>query len=731
MKTQSSLAQTATGESSHRYGAALPHTALIAIAIFTPASGFAQESSHGTASLAAEAAALSPIVVAGDRSASLGAPTHTGSNLNLSARETPASISVIDRNQMEARGDASISDAIVRTGTVSAMGHPGNGGSSLSTRGFTDSTSVMRLYDGLRQYGGIGVTFPFDTWSVERIEILRGPASVIYGDGAIGGVVNVVPRKPRHGPIRNEVQTTIGTDNTLRQGLDSSGSLSDTVSYRLDLAGNRADNWVDRGKSKDATFSGSLQWDPTQDLSLRLSHTYGYQKPMTYFGTPLIDGRQLESLRHKNYNVQDGVIRYRDRWTELDVLWTPSDSATVQVKLYDIRSNRHWHNAERYVYNTTSGMIDRSDNTEIDHDQKQIGMTANVVLDGQLGTMPNTLSAGFDINRSRFQHANNTYTGSSGPVDPYDFSPGYFQSDEPTIPRYRNDARQYALFLEDRLRLTGQWALIAGLRYDHAQVSRDDLVQGQRAFDRSYSNLGYRIGTVLDLTANTSIYAQYSRAADPVSALLMLNPANSQFEMATGHQYEIGLKQSFMQDAGEWTLAAYQIKKTNLLSRSPTNPSQRVQVGGQSSRGLEASINVEFARNWTLQAAGTILRARYDDFDEPSGSTTVSRQGKVPPDVAQKMANVWLSWNFRPGWTAMGGVQYVGKRYADAANTLELPSYTSTDLALRWNVSKQTTISAHGYNVFDRPYFTTAYYTSTQWLYGPGRRFELTLNHRF
>jgi len=730
VKTLSRRARNISGVSFYDHGLALTPAILIATTFVCPAAALAQERTPEP-STSTSATALSPILVSGNGSASLGAPTQTGSNLNLSVRETPASIVIIDRRQIDDRGDTTISDAVVRTGTVSSMGHPGNGGASFSTRGFTDSTSVMRLYDGLRQYGGIGVTFPFDTWSVERIEILRGPASVIYGDGAIGGVVNIVPRKPRQGPIENEVQATVGTDNTLRLGLDSSGSLSDTVSYRMDLGGNRSDNWVDRGDSKDATFSGALQWDATESLSLRLSHAYGYQKPMPYFGTPLIEGQQLESLRRTNFNVQDAAIRYRDHWTELDALWTPSDSATVQLKLYNIRSNRHWHNAERYVYSTVSGMIDRSDNTEIDHDQRQIGVTANVVLDGHIGRLPNTFSAGFDVNRSRFQHSNNTYTGSSGPVDPYDFSPGDFHSDEPTIPRYRNEAKQYAVFLENRLKLTPRWAVIAGLRYDHAQVSRDDLVLDQRAFERSYSDIGYRIGTVFDLTANTSVYAQYSRASDPVSGLLMLSPANSQFEMAEGHQYEVGLKQSFMQNTGEWTLAAYHIKKTNLLSHSPTDPSQRVQVGGQSSRGLEASINLEFAGNWSIQAAGTVLRARYDDFDEPSGSATVSRKGNVPPNVAQKMANVWLSWNFQPGWTAMGGVQYVGKRYADAANTLELPSYTSADVALRWKVTKQTTISAHGYNVFDRPYFTTAYYTTTQWLYGPGRRFELTLNHRF
>ncbi|MDX3893724.1 TonB-dependent receptor [Pusillimonas sp.] len=676
---------------------------------------------------------LAPIVVSSEQTPILDRPAHTGSNLDLTPRETPASIDIIDRRQIEARGQASVTEAITRAGGISAMGHPGNGGSSLSSRGFTDSTSVMRLYDGLRQYGGVGVTFPFDTWSVERIEVLRGPASVIYGDGAIGGVVNIVPRKPRHGPIENEIQATVGTEDTARLGLDSSGSLSDTVSYRVDLSGNRSDNWVDRGESRDATFSGALQWEASPDLSLRLSHAYGYQKPMAYFGTPLVDGRQLDALRKQNYNVEDGAIRHRDQWTDLDALWTPGESATIRAKLYHVRSKRDWRNAERYVHDPASGLIDRSDNTEIHHDQKQTGFTASASFEGRLGSLPNSVSVGFDVNRSSFQHSNNTYTGSSGPVDPYDPVPGYFHSDVPTLPRYRNEAVQYALFMEDRLKLTPKWSILGGVRYDHATVRRDDLIMDARTLDRSYSNVGYRLGTVYELRPGFTIYAQYARAADPVSGLLMLSPANSEFEMAEGRQIEVGLKQGFWQGKGEWTLAAYHIKKTNLLTRDADDPSRRVQVGAQSSRGIEASLALEFARGWTLEANGTILRARYDDFDESAGSPpgAVSRRGNVPPNVAQKLANVWLSWNFRPGWTAMGGVQYVGKRYADNANTLELPSYTSTDLALRWQVDKRTTITARGYNVFDKAYYATAYYTPTQWLYGPGRRFELTLNHRF
>lgn len=675
---------------------------------------------------------LPAVTVMGSQAgAGLTAPVSTGSGLDLTPMQTPASIDVISREQLEERGDHSVVDAITRAGGISAMGHPGNGGSSLSARGFTDTTSVMRLYDGMRQYGGVGLTFPFDTWSIERIEVLRGPASVIYGDGAIGGVVNVIPKKPTRGPVENELEATLGTDDTARLGLGSGGALSDRWSYRVDLSGARSDGWVDHGESRDATFSGALQWDATEDLSLRLSHAYGYQKPMKYFGTPLVEGEQQDALREKNYNVSDSEIRYRDQWTDLSALWTPNAATTVRARLYHIDSRRNYRNAERYIYNETSGLIDRSDNTEIHHEQKQTGLTADAAFDGKLFGLDNKVSVGFDVSASSFQHSNNTYSGSSPSVDPYDPVPGYFHSDEPTIPRYRNKADQYALFIEDRLALTPEWSVLAGLRYDHTKLNRQDLVSDSRTFERTYADFGWRMGTVYDLTPELALYAQYSVAADPVGGMLLLSPANSQFEMSKGKQLEVGLKQSFWEGSGEWTLAAYHIKKNNLLSRDPADLALRIQVGEQSSRGVEASLAVTPARGWRVEANASILRARFDDFQEASGGVVVSRQGNVPPNVAQRLANVWVSWNFQPGWTAMAGLRYVGKRYADNANSLELPSYTTTDLALRWDVDKDTTITARGFNIFDKAYFTTAYYTPTQWLYGPGRRFELTLNHRF
>ncbi|RZT41772.1 TonB-dependent receptor [Cupriavidus agavae] len=675
---------------------------------------------------------LAPVTVhAASAPTVLQEPASVGSNLGLTPMQTPASVDVITRDQIEERGDASVVDAISRAPGLSNLGHPGNGGAALSARGFTDASSVMRLYDGTRQYGGIGVTFPFDTWSVERIEVLRGPASVIYGEGAIGGVVNVVPKKPTRGAIENEIQATVGSNNTQRLGIGSGGAINETWSYRLDVSGNRSDGWVDFGSSRDLTLSGALQWDPTPELSLKLSYAKGWQEPERYFGVPLVNGQQDDSLRRKNYNVADSQIKYDDQWTELAAKWTPSASLTVQSRLYYIDSKRHWRNAEYYNYLPASGLIGRSSYTEILHDQWQVGNTTSAVYRHALGGMQNTISAGFDVNRASFRHTNNSPYSGTSTVDPYNFDRGLFINVAGTAPKYNNEAVQYAFFAEDRLEITPKWSVLAGLRYDHADIRRHDLVTNQQSYDKSFSNVGWRAGTVYNLTENLAVYAQYSEAADPVSALLMLSAANSNFSLATSRQIEAGVKQNFLGNKGEWTLAAYRIVKKNLVTRDVVDPSLSVQVGEQSTKGLEATVGVEFLPGWRVDANAAVLQARYDDFTESVGGAAVSRAGNVPTDVPERLANVWLTWRFLPGWTAGTGIRYVGRRYADRANTLEMAGYTTTDVLLQWRPRKDTTLSLRGFNIFDRQYVTSAYYNPTQWLQGTGRRFEVTVNYKF
>ena len=315
-------------------------------------------------------------------------------------------------------------------------------------------------------------------------------------------------------------------------------------------------------------------------------------------------------------------------------------------------------------------------------------------------------------------------------VDPYDFDPGSFVNAAGTFPKYRSQANQYAVFAEDRLAITSRWSVVGGVRYDHASVNRDDLVNGG-VFTKVFPYTGWRLGTVSDIRPDLAVYGQYAVAADPVSSLLMLNATKAQFTLATGRQIEVGIKQTLFGGRADWTLAAYRIVKNNLVTADPLNPNQSLQVGQQSSRGVEATVGAQITPALRVDANVALLRARYDDYVQGSGGTAISFAGNVPVSVPQQLANLWVSDRFARGWTAIGGLKYVGKRYADAANTLTMPSYATVDLALAWQPRKDTTVTARAYNVFNRRYVEAAYYDETQYLLGNDRRFELLLNYRF
>jgi iron complex outermembrane receptor protein len=658
-------------------------------------------------------------------------PAGTGSNLGLSSLETPASVESISRDQLEQRGDARVMDAVSRAAGLSVFPHPGNGGSAVAARGFTDLSSVTQLYDGVKAYGAGALTFPFDTWSIDSIEVLRGPSSVIYGEGAIGGVINVIPKKPTRGAIQQEVQVGIGSEHTARVAYGGGGALDERWSYRLDVSANRSDNWVDRGDSRDATFSGALRYDVSPAMNLTLTHAQSDQKPMHYFGTPLVNGALASSTYGKNYNVADGYIRYQDQLTTLGLHWKPRDGVTIDSTVYHINSRRHWRNVETYEWLPQSAQVQRSDYTEILHRQEQVGNSTVAAIDGRLFGLRNTVATGVEFNRTSFRHTNNSGYSGGSLVDIDNSSPGYFFNLDGTAPKYRVRARQYAVFMEDNLKLTDSLSLVGGLRYDHDDIERLNLITPSASFDKTFNNVGYRLGTVYEIAPKTVVYGQYSVASDPLGALLFTNATRAAFDLARGKQVEIGVKRSFWDHQADVTLSTYRIVKNKLLTRNPANINESIQVGQQSSHGVEATLAWTPTSDWNLEGNLALLRARYDDFSEGSGGLAVSRDGNTPTDVPRKTANLFANYRLAPQWSAIASLHYVGARYADTANTLKMPSYATTDLALRWDVTPRTSLTARAFNVFNKRYAATAYYNSTQWLLGADRRAELQLHHNF
>jgi len=670
-----------------------------------------------------------------DENVSLTTPTTAGSRLNLTAMETPASVESLSGEQVRARGARSVQDAVTRSTGISRTGTPGDGGTSLQARGFTGQSSVMQLYDGNRMYTGMGtVTFPVDTWSVQRVDVLRGPASVLYGEGATGAVVNVIPKKPFEGEIENHLRLGYGSYDSQQQAFDSGGSLNDTLSYRLNLNRLRSNGWVDRGDSSSDFISAALRWQATDDLAFTLAHDYGDQRPQNYFGTPLINGQLRDSLRNKNYNVRDDKQHYNDQWTRLTTDWQINDAVSASNELYYLKAQRRWQNAENYNFDRDSQQLSRSGYFGIGHKQEQVGDRQTFTFKHSLFGLDSQTVTGVDYNRIRFQlNSNSPFNDvlpNGQPLDLYHPQPGYFESANPYRDQFDSTTKQMSVFAENRTQLSERWSLVTGVRRDYVHVDRNNLVDDSQS-DKTLTGNNWKAGLVFALTPQTSFYGQVATSTDGIGGLISLSPSQQQYDLSTARQTEVGMKQLFWDQRGEFTLAAYRIVKKKLLTDDPGNPTLKQQVGQQSSNGLEASLDLQLPHAWQLQANAAIVKAKYDDFSEVVNGQTLSYNGNRPVDVPRRTANLWLNKNLSDDLKAGAGVRYVDARYADMANRNELPSYTVVDATLSWQALRNTTLGLQVNNLFDRRYAQSQYNEGQQWILGEPRSFFVTADYTF
>ena len=652
-------------------------------------------------------------------------PSVSGSRLNLSSLETPASVTTIDAREIIGRSNATVQDAVTRSAGVTFIGSPGNGGTALSARGFTGHSSTMQLYDGTRLYVGAGtVTFPVDTWSVDHIDVLRGPASVLYGEGATGAVINVVPKKPFEGEVRNRLRLGYGSDDRRQAALDSGGSLTDTLSYRLNLNSQASNGWVDRGESRSMAISGSMRWQATDDLVFTLSHDYGDQEPQQYFGTPLENGRYREGLRDHNYNVDNATVHYNDQSTRLVTDWTISDNLTASNQLYFLKAQRRWRNAETYTWQP-GGYVLRDNFISIKQTQEQVGDRQSFTLRHSLLGLDSQTVVGTDYNSIRFVRKHDFGNVHTDTVALQGSGGGDYFSTDAYRSREANQARQFSLFAENRTQLTDRLSLLTGVRRDQVHLEREDLDADTRT-DRSLTGNNWRAGLVFAVTEDLSLYGQYATSTEGLSSLLTLNAAQQQWDLSTARQTELGIKQILPEGRGEWTLAAYHIVKEKLLSADPDNPTLQQQVGQQSSDGLEATLELRLPWDVRMSANAAWVRAEYDEF--LSGNSDF--KGNRPVNVPRRSANLWLSKEV--GRFDVGaGVRYVDSRYADNANTVQVPSYTVVDASVDWHVQADLTLGLQLNNMFDRQYATTTDNNGRQWYLGEPRAFFATADYSF
>jgi len=642
-------------------------------------------------------------------------------------QDLPQSVRVLTGDLLDDAGVTTLAGALDLASGIARQSNLGGLWDSYAMRGFTGdpnfgSDYLVNGFNSSRGYNGLR-----DGANTDSVEILKGPASALYGRGEPGGTVNIVTKKPRFTP-GYVAGFGIGSHGMRRSSADLTGPLGENLAYRLSAAYEEGGSFRDHVDSERMLLAPSFLWlvgsattvsyeieaskqrTPFDRGVLAVNGKLGLIPNARFLGEPG-DGKALVKstgqqlfVRHElsaDWSLQGGLSyrdsALRDRSSDLNNLEADGRTARRQHRDND------WH------------ALDRSGRLEV------LGKVAT-------GALTHHLLAGVDayaFDDDRIQLRRNPSNDFPYAIDIY--QPVYGGSSAPLALSVstRETQRARAVYLQDQVDLSARWKALLGLRRD----SYDQTVVNRRLDRTSTQSLGAtspRVGLVYQPSPALSLYASAAQGFRPNSGISLENAA---FPAERSRAYEVGAKVDSAGGKLSTTLALYRITKQNVLSTDPRDTNYSVPAGEVASKGLELDMAGDIARNVRLS-----LAYAYTDAVVTRGDNTIVTGSRFP-NVPRHSASLLVTPRFALGCgTAMlgAGINHVGERLGDVARSsgFTLPAYTTAKLVASYAPNAHLRWSLNVDNLFDKQYYASSY--SQVWVNpGADRTIRLDVRYRF
>ncbi len=704
---------------------------------------------------------LAPVTVSGNAVSALAPTVGYVAGASVSATktdtpliETPQSVSVVTREQITEQGAQTLNQVLRYTPGVAteSRGATATRLDQFSVRGFSASTYL----DGLRVFGGRDALPQVDAYRLERVDVLKGPASVMYGQGGPGGVVNQVSKRPLE-EAQREVELQVGNYDYRRANFDFGGPVDQEGKYlyRLVGSGYMSDGQVKDTKERRYFVSPAFTWRPNGDTSLTVltnfqrdpdMGSYGSVSPMrTLFSAP--DGKRLgpdyydgdanfEKSDRKSYSL--GYVldhRFNDTFKASQSLrWTRSEAQYRSI--YGASTANYGYTDKRYLYQQRASIA-------TDVDVGALTIDNNLQARFNTGKFGHTVLLGFD-----YQHVKTDTLSGFGTAPALEvLNPNNHQN----IPRpaFSTDAttRQYqtGLYFQDQIKIDRLSVLLGG-RYDWSRnVGETTTIATGRVAPSSLSAEAFtgRFGVIYNFDNGVAPYFSYSESFEPQSGT---GWNNAPFKPIEGNQYEVGIKYQPPGSATMLSVAAFDIRRENMTTTDPdpthlcgtSNARCQVQAGELRTQGIELEAKTEPMRGLTLLAGYSLLDNAYSKANP--NLTGFNLKGKSPVGVPSQQASAWARYQLQGGPLAGlgvgGGVRYIGSSYVDDANTIKVPSVTLFDLMLDYDLGrvspslKGMQVALNVQNLFDKEYIASCSGDSWCW-YGYQRSIKASLRYRW
>ncbi|KQM75207.1 TonB-dependent siderophore receptor [Xylophilus sp. Leaf220] len=658
----------------------------------------------------------------------------TATRTDTPAKEIPQSIESVSVDKALDYGQTTLGAAL--TGVPGIDNAADTRFDGLVVRGFSGSGDLF--LDGIRD----DAQYVRDLTTIDRIEVLKGPAAVLYGRGSGGGVVNRISKQPRADAF-GRVDLRAGSYGLRGGTVDINRPVSERWSARISASAEDADSFRNGVSGQRRALAPSLRWDDGQGSSWLLQYNYSLYDRTPDRGIPSVrtapaagspagtlSGYALPTGVNiaNTYGdpardfIRDEVQSVRSTWTHaFDGDWSLRYTLGY-IALHSTFDNTYPTDSLRNA-RTRAVAVSRQRWTQDLHQRNLLNtveLTGRRTLAGMRHQLLVGVEAGAQARDSLLRNAAAPSVDLAAP----DLVAGRSVAALANNADNRHRVNTRAAYIQDQIDLAAQWKLLVGARYDHFEIDSSSRLTGRQEA-RSSSSVSPRIGVVWTPVPAHSVYASWTKNFAPVGGgLIGITPGASgnDLDPEFTRQVETGVKSDWLDGALSSTVALYQLELYNRRTTDPVDPGKVILTGLQRSRGLEAGLSGRLAPQWFVRGG-----MAFQDAEVVRAEPRYT--GKRPTNTSPRNGSVFLSYAPRQGLYADGGVVYVGERYADRDNLVRLPGYARVDALVGYRFGP-TELQMAISNLTDRRYWATAT-SAAQIVPGTPRTVLVSLRHHF
>jgi catecholate siderophore receptor len=655
---------------------------------------------------------------------------------NAPLRDVPQTVNVIPKQLIRDQGARSMQDVLRNVPGVSMSNGDGQR-DQVTIRGF--SAIADQFIDGIRD----DALYFRDLSNIERVEVLKGPAAVLYGRGSSGGLINRVTKKPQAGTF-GEVMVNFGSNDLRRTSFDANTSASENIDLRVTGAYEDSNSFRDQGFIERGSIAPSVSVKFSEDTKLLVQGEFAKDKRITDFGIPSFNGRPVDVPISTYYG--SGNAR-RDDTTATEVA---SMTASLNHRFNDAFSV---HNVTRYYTydldrNNTlpGGTVDTATLTvgrnrgKVRREEDGFFNQTDFTFKNALGGFKQEWLFGLEVG----QQNKDQQSANQSNIDRVSiFNPGGKVAPPISAAVLNGDAAIPAssvfdvlgVYMQDQVALTQEWKALLGIRFD-SFMQDTEFARKLAPLEREDNNWSPRVGLIWQPSESASHYVSYSKSYQPSGESFALAANNSANGPEQTENHEIGTKLDFLDGALSVTGALFNLERSNIKTIDPAKPTVLINVGKQRTNGLELTVNGRLPLGWDISTGyayldGRIMQSNSKQASPQTPVMQIPLEGNRPSLTPKHSAFVWAVKQLGSGFSAGGGLNYSDDRFASPSNAVVLPGYLTADLAAYYR-SKRVDVALNLKNVTDKKYIVSGHGSNDNLLTpGAPREIQVTLTYKF